>query len=125
MRDNTCLSAALDELGAAGIRDVRHAPGGKHRQIQWGGPNGSTRFYNVSVGASSDYRAITNTRADIRRMLKADGMLIDRAPPAPRPPDRLTRLEQRVAAVELELAAMRNDRGNRNRRDEKGVNTHG
>lgn len=121
---NSCLNAALDELGAAGIRDVRHAPGGKHRQISWQS-NGATRFYNVSVGAPSDYRSIANTRADVRRLLRADGFLVDREPAKPKPLDRMSRLEQRVAAVELELAAMRNDQGNRNRRDEKGVNTHG
>jgi hypothetical protein len=122
---NTCLNAALDELSDAGIRDVSHANGAKHRQISWRSPNGATRFYTVSSGAPSDHRAVANTRSDIRKLLRADGLLVDREPAKPRPLDRMSRLEQRVAAVELELAAMRNDRGNRNRRDEKGVNTHG
>jgi hypothetical protein len=108
VRDNTCLSVALEELGAAGVRDVRHAPGGKHRQLGWNSPNGP-RFYNVSTGAPSDPRAILNTRADIRRMLRADGMLIDdRAPAPPRPLSRIERLEQRLAALELEVAQLRN-----------------
>lgn len=120
---NECLHAALGELHAAGIRDVTHARGGKHWQIRWQ-VNGTTRFYSLP-GTPSDHRSIANTRADVRRLLRADGMLVDRAPAKPRPLDRMSRLEQRVAAVELELAAMRSDRGNRNRRDEKGVNTHG
>jgi hypothetical protein len=93
-------------------------------QVRWNGSNGATRLYNVPC-TPSDYRTVANTRADVRRLLREDGMLVDRAPPPPRPLDRMSRLEQRAAAVELELAAMRNDRGNRNRRDEKGVNTHG
>jgi hypothetical protein len=121
---NDCLTAALDELNAAGIRDVAHARGAKHWQIRWGGSNGTTRFYSVP-GTPSDHRSAANVRADIRRLLRADGFLVDREPAKPRPLDRMSRLEQRVAAVELELAAMRNDRGNRNRRDENGVNTHG
>ena len=121
---NACLEAALDELNDAGIRDVAHARGGKHYQVRWGGSNGATRVYNLPC-TPSDYRAAANVRADIRRLLRADGLLVDREPAKPRPLDRMTRLEQRLAAVELELAAMRNDQGNRNRRDEKGVNTHG
>jgi hypothetical protein len=120
---NNCLDAALSELHAAGIRDVSHARGAKHWQIRWGA-NGTTRVYSLP-GTPSDYRSVANVRADVRRMLREDGMLVDREPPRPRPLDRMSRLEQRVAAVELELAAMRNDRGNRNRRDERGVNTHG
>ena len=120
---NACLDAALGELNAAGIRDVAHARGGKHLQIRWQ-VNGATRFYSLP-GTPSDHRSVANTRADVRRLLRADGFLVDREPAKPQPLDRMSRLEQRVAAVELELAAMRNDRGNRNRRDEKGVNTHG
>jgi hypothetical protein len=81
-------------------------------------------MYTMPV-TPSDHRAAANTRADIRKMLREDGFLIDREPAKPKPLDRMGRLEQRLAAVELELAAMRDDRGNRNRRDEKGVNTHG
>jgi hypothetical protein len=107
---NDCLDAALSELNDAGIRDVAHARGGKHWQIRWSA-NGAARVYNVP-GTPSDYRSVANTRADIRRLLREDGFLVDREPARPRPLDRMSRLEQRVAAVELELAAMRNDRGN-------------
>ncbi len=121
---NDCLDAALDELNDAGIRDVAHARGGKHYQLRWVSLSGATRVYNLPC-TPSDYRAAANVRSDIRRLLRADGFLVDREPAKPKPLDRMSRLEQRVAAVELELAALRNDRGNRNRRDEKGVNTHG
>ena len=33
MKRNECLDAALNELGAAGIRDVEKSFGGKHLQI--------------------------------------------------------------------------------------------
>jgi hypothetical protein len=108
MRDNTCLAAAIDELSLAGVRDVRHAPGGKHRQLGWLSQDGSPRFYNVSVGPPSDSRSIANTRANIRRILKADGMLVDRTPPAPRQLSQIEKLEQRLAALELEVAQLRN-----------------
>jgi hypothetical protein len=111
-------------LSAAGVRDVAHARGSKHYQLRWARPNGEMQIYSMP-GTPSDYRSVANTRAEVRRLLREDGFLVDREPTKPRPLDRMSRLEQRVAAVELELAAMRNDRGNRNRRDEKGVNTHG
>jgi hypothetical protein len=57
------------------------------------------RGSNVSFGSPSDYRAISNTRADVRRMLRADGMLVDRAPPRPKPLDRVSRLEQRICGA--------------------------
>ena len=105
---NTCLNAAPDELSDAGIRDVSHANGAKHRQISWRSPNGATRFYTVSSGAPSDHRAVANTRSDIRKLLREDGMLVDREPAKPRPLDRVGRLEQRLAALEPEVMALRN-----------------
>jgi hypothetical protein len=124
MSRNPCLDAAIDELNLAGVRDVTHAPGSKHWQLRWQSLTGTPRMLSISI-TPSDRFAPAKVRADVRRLLRADGMLVDRAPAKPRPLDRMSRLEQRVAAVELELAAMRDDRGNRNRRDEKGVNTHG
>jgi hypothetical protein len=121
---NECLDAAIDELNAAGIRDVTRSYGSKHLQLCWQSPTGTPRMLSISI-TPSDHFAPQKVRADVRRLLRADGMLVDRAPAKPRPLDRMSRLEQRVAAVELELAALRNDRGNRNRRDEEGVNAYG
>ena len=121
---NSCLNIALHELSRRRTRCATRA----RRQsqaiaVEW---TKWARFYNVSFGAPSDGRAIANTRADVRRMLHEDGMLIDSASQRCRGRSiHEPSMEQRVAALELELAAMRNDRGNRNRRDEKGVNTHG
>ena len=102
---NECLAVALDELHEAGIHDISHANGGKHYQIRWGA-NGATRAYTLP-NTPSDHRSAANCRADIRRMLREDGMLIDRPPPPPKPLDRVSRLEQRIAALELEVAALR------------------
>src|ERR1700731_4484461 len=104
---NACLDAALSELNDAGIRDVVHARGGKHWQIRYAGPNGVARVYSLP-GTPSDYRSVANVRADVRRMLREDGMLVDREPAKPRPLDRVGRLEQRLAALELEVMTLRN-----------------
>jgi hypothetical protein len=106
---NECLDAVISELNAVGVRDISHANGGRHRQLRWASPNGDPRVFNVSYGTtSSDHRSAANAHAEIRRMLKADGLLVDRPPPAPRPLDRVSRLEARLAALELEVAQLRN-----------------
>jgi hypothetical protein len=97
---NDCLEAALRELAAAGIRDVEQAHGGKHIQLRWSVNGHGLRVYSLPA-TPSDIRSSHNTRAGIRRILRADGMLAtpERKPPA-KPVDRVTALEQRVAALE-------------------------
>jgi hypothetical protein len=75
--------------------------------VRWGGSNGATRIYNLPC-TPSDVRAAANVRSEVRRLLREDGFLVDREPAKPKPLDRMSRLEQRLAAVELELAALRN-----------------
>jgi hypothetical protein len=108
---NDCLDAALHELSLAGVRDVTRAFGGKHLQIRWRA-NGTERMYTLPI-TPSDFRAVANTRATIRRMLREDGMLLtaERKPPAPRPPDRLTALERRIAIMERRIAVLEQQRG--------------
>jgi hypothetical protein len=98
---NPCLEAALGELAKVGIRDVTRSYGGKHLQIRWRSANGAARVYSLPL-TPSDFRSASNTRADIRRILREDGLLItaERKPPTPKPPDRITLLERRVAALE-------------------------
>jgi hypothetical protein len=69
---NPCIDAAITELRKAGIYDYEIAQGGKHPQIHWGA-NGTRRFYAVP-GTPSDVRSVHNVRADIRRLLRADGL---------------------------------------------------
>jgi hypothetical protein len=105
---NECLDAVLSELNACGVRAVDRSYGSKHIHLRWQSPKGEPRMYSLP-STPSDVRSAANTRAGVRRILKEDGMLlVDRAPARPKPPDRLGRLEQRLAALELEVAQLRN-----------------
>lgn len=103
---NECLAAALQELSLAGVRDVERAYGGKHLQLRWR-VNGTERMYSLPA-TPSDVRSAANTRAQIRRILREDGMLItaERRPPATKTPDRITLLDRRLAALEQRLAVL-------------------
>jgi hypothetical protein len=109
---NPCLEAALRELNDAGIRDIERSYGGRHQQIRWHANGHGLRVYTLPI-TPSDHRANRNVRADIRRMLREDGMLTA-APPkppssppsSPKPPDRISKLEERVAALESALRAI-------------------
>lgn len=110
MSRHVCLDAALDELSTAGIRDVTRSYCSKHLQLRWQSPTGAPRMLSMSV-TPSDVFAPAKVRADVRRLLREDGLLVDRAPPPPRPLDRVGKLEQRLAALELEVAALRRNEG--------------
>jgi hypothetical protein len=100
MKDS-CMAAALRELEAAGVRDIEQARGGKHPQLRWRVNGRPLRVYSVP-GSSSDWRSAHNVRADVRRMLREDGVdtAAEPKPPPPKSPDRITALTQRVAALE-------------------------
>ena len=106
---NPCLAAALQELHAAGINRITQANGGKHLQLRWPSNNTSTgeRAYTLPI-SPSDWRSADNTRADIRRILRADGVLptTERRPPPPKPSSRLELIERRVAVLERRLTAL-------------------
>jgi hypothetical protein len=93
---NPCLEIALRELEAVGIRDVEQVRGGKHWQL---------RVYSLP-GTPSDWRSSHNVRAEVRRMLREDGLLVtterpESAPSSAAPKiDRVAELERRVAALE-------------------------
>jgi hypothetical protein len=107
MQRNPCLEVALRELDAAGIRNIERVNGGKHLQLRWKvGP--ALRAYTLPV-TPSDWRSSHNTRADIRRILREDGVLVVpekvvKVAPAPaRKPDIVTRmdgLERRLNELE-------------------------
>ena len=101
---NPCLDAALRELEAAGVRDVEQVRGGKHWQLRWQ-VNGHGLRICTLPGTPGDWRSVHNTRAEIRRMLREDGVLAAPKRPEPTPPpapklDRIAELERRVAALE-------------------------
>ena len=100
---NPCLDAALRELAAVGIRDVEQVRGGKHWQLRWQVDGHGLRICTLPA-TPSEWRSTHNTRADIRRMLREDGVLVT-PKPAPTPglppkPDRIAELERRVTALE-------------------------
>ena len=101
---NLCLTAAIEELASAGIHDPVIARGAKHPQLRWTTPRGELRVFAVP-GTPSDWRSAENTRHNLRRILRGDGML---AAPEPRPapvkqPSRIELLERRLAEVERRL----------------------
>jgi hypothetical protein len=103
---NECLTAALRELEAAGVRDIEQARGSKHMQLRWRVNGHDMRIYSMPC-TPSDFRSPRNVRADIRRLLREDGVLVTperpEPPPPARKPNRIALLEQRVAVLEREL----------------------
>ncbi len=73
---NPCLEAALRELDAAGIRDVERSYAGKHLQLRWRINGYQQRMYSMPL-TPSDVRSAANVRAEIRRMLRNDGILLE------------------------------------------------
>jgi hypothetical protein len=107
---NPCLDAALVELAATGIRDPAVARGTKHWQVRWANPRGEVRMVTVA-GTASDWRAVENARRDVRRILRADGMLAAEPRPVPtRQPSQIELLERRLAKVERQLRSLIGDR---------------
>lgn len=97
---NECLEIALRELEAVGVRDIEQAHGSKHLQLRWRVNGRDTRVYTLPC-TPSDIRSSHNVRADIRRLLREDGVQMT-APKSTivKLPDRFTLLERRVAALE-------------------------
>jgi hypothetical protein len=99
---NECLDAAIATLREAGVYNYQISRGTKHLQLRWE-VNGMPRFH-VLPGSPSDRRPPNNVRADIRRMLKADGLLVD-APTTQEKPRRLS-VEQRLQRLEQLVAGL-------------------
>jgi hypothetical protein len=71
---NACLDAALAELDAVGIRDYQLARGGKHLQLRWTVAGHILRMLTIPL-TPSDWRSAQNTRSDLRKLLRQDGLL--------------------------------------------------
>jgi len=104
---NPCLEIAREELEAAGVRNIEYVHSGKHPQLRWRVNGGALRVYTIPA-TPSDWRAARNTRAGIRRILRADGVStlpdrIEEVEPPPRKLDRIAELERRVADLERRL----------------------
>ena len=81
---NPCLEAALRELSNADIRDIERSYGGKHLQLRWRANGHGLRLYSLAL-TPSDWRGPRNVVADIRRVLREDGMLAVLPPKSPKP----------------------------------------
>jgi hypothetical protein len=71
---NACLDAALAELDAVGIRDYQLARGGKHLQLRWTIAGHALRVLTIPL-TPSDWRSPQNTRSDLRKLPRQDGLL--------------------------------------------------
>lgn len=67
-------------MAKAGIHHPEIAHGGKHLQLRWTTPRGERRVFAVP-DTPSDWRSAENTRHDLRRILRDDGMLETAAAP--------------------------------------------
>lgn len=72
MISNECIEAACAELRAVGIEPTVR-PSGKHAAIVWFHGD-IERVYHTAL-TPSDRRAHLNVRSDVRRILRADGLL--------------------------------------------------
>jgi Rha family phage regulatory protein len=79
---NECVDSVLTELSAVGIEPTVEQ-GRKHIKIEWE-HHGSPRTY-VTATTPSDRRAHLNVRADVRRMLRLDGLIGDETLPVQGP----------------------------------------
>jgi hypothetical protein len=100
---NACLDAATDELAAVGIRSttVVHLGSG-HTQVRWRYNGSEERFVNLA-STPSDFRAPRNVRAEVRRLLKEDGLITDKAKvmaPVVKPGHRWAAAEGRIGLLE-------------------------
>lgn len=104
---SSAYAPILDELRRAGAKDVTLLQRTRHPRLQWVGVHGP-RFY-VLPGSPSDWRSLANARADVRRILRQDGMLPVEAPKPPRQPTPVERLRRRVKELEAELRRYASD----------------
>jgi hypothetical protein len=100
----------LAELKSAGVHDAVVIPTAKHLQIRWQTPRGDLRLYHCA-STGSDRRGPKNVRADIRRLLRGDGLLpVSERPDPPattKPRDwrrEIDELRCRVNQLEAKLA---------------------
>ncbi len=108
MANNEIMNMVLGELRGVGVRAPIISASGRRFQVRWPSPKG-LRVFTVA-GSASDRRAVDNARADVRRMLRADGMLASGAEPAEKPDralSKIEKIEQRLRRVEQLVADLR------------------
>lgn len=102
----------INELKRAAVGEIEVVQGGKHQQVRWRVNGSEPRFITIP-GSPSDWRWEANLKADVRRMLREDGLLVADPAPAPaKPPNRLAQLTQKVRQLEERLAKLEARGGN-------------
>lgn len=71
--NNPCVQAIVGELDACRIPYTVEVSGGSHAKIKW--QAGQHKRLYFTGWSPSDWRAPKKARADVRRMLKQDGVL--------------------------------------------------
>jgi hypothetical protein len=106
MAANPGRDVVVAELHRAGVRDHMLVNGGKHQQVHWR-VNGSEPRHITIPTSPSDRRWEQNLKHEVRKILREDGLLVGSVPAEklhPKPPDRLSRLEQAVRSLEQRIA---------------------
>lgn len=102
---NDCVDAAVNELEALGI-SYTIEDRGKHQMLHWNvqgdNPAGKRQFALPST--PSDWRAAKNSRAEVRRMLRADGLLKEKSINEIDQKEANRHLFKKVKRLEAELA---------------------
>jgi hypothetical protein len=79
LQKNAGLMAVLKELKLVGIKPTV-AQGKTHIKVRWPSPDGQTRLYIVS-NSTNHHCAEYDCRAGVRRILRADGLIVDSSTP--------------------------------------------
>lgn len=102
MITNDCIEAVCEEVRAVGLSPTV-GMAGKHAVVSWE-HNGQKRDY-FTASTPSDRRAHLNTRADVRRILRNDGLIVGEALPDVGDQPRLFLNDGRPFATSLDVAA--------------------
>jgi hypothetical protein len=95
---NELLTFALRELKSHGIKPQHRSLGSGHMEIAWQATPDKEPRRIVLASTSSDWRARTNVRAEIRRFLRADNVSLKPVQKPQRKPQSAPKLEE---ALEL------------------------
>lgn len=95
MTEKEYLDCAIKTLREGNVFEYTLVRGAKHLQLRWE-VRGEPRMHTI-CGSPSDQRGIKNLQSDIRKSLRADGLLVVEPP---KPLERKLSLEQRVARLE-------------------------
>jgi hypothetical protein len=107
MAHDTDLQILLAELRSVGLRPQVEKTGGNHNRVTWCVEGKEERVYFCS-STPSDYRSRLNVRADVRRMLRADNVALEKTASRPQL-QRAMEVPRAAPSIPEELTALRNE----------------